>query len=576
MDDGTAYFQRGTATGSENDRATALDYLRRADEMAPDDTLVLFNEAVVMEDRGQLMNAIETWNRYLQFERDPHWLTEGRARLEALEEKLKQMKTHESRMEQHLATPAAMRALAADPAALAAIDEELSSTLLPRLLNAAFPMTADRSRGSPVDCNDKCQSARALLNALAASLNDNHRDLWLTQLLPSDWSSINSEFPAAAHALAQAIDADIQGDFIAAQANATESSRLFHVLKNQVGEDRAQLELAYASQQGSNHIECYRAAHPVLGHDPKFVWIQIYALTEDTLCDPAPETAEENDPQFQRAVTLAHDAGYTLLELRARNLLGGPAVDTGDTEAAWRAFLPTVRRFYAGDYPPFRLYATLSGLAQVEQATPRVQLELLEQREVVHVLELTQSRQLIPGERFNLATAAIRAGSVAEAEKQIALAQSELEAIGGGNSVKGRLAENEFVMADLYLDRNDLGDAGRQLDLAHQHMAGEENAYHRRDYAVARGKVRPGREPRRDGGAVAARGDSQQRADGGRRRSGEHCAGPAGSRTLCGDGRGVAGRGTARPTNTCALGKVPVANTRSSCTRLPREKSGLP
>jgi len=66
----------------------------------------------VMEDRGQLMNAVETWNRYLLFERDSRWLAEGRRRLQSLEEKLKQMKTHQSGMEQHLATPAAMRALA--------------------------------------------------------------------------------------------------------------------------------------------------------------------------------------------------------------------------------------------------------------------------------------------------------------------------------------------------------------------------------------------------------------------------------------------------------------------------------
>jgi tetratricopeptide (TPR) repeat protein len=112
VDDGAAYFQRGAAADSENDRDTALDYLRRADELAPGDTLVLFNEAVVMEDRGQLMNAVETWNRYLQFERDSRWLAEGRRRLQSLEEKLKQMKTHQSGMEQHLATPAAMRALA--------------------------------------------------------------------------------------------------------------------------------------------------------------------------------------------------------------------------------------------------------------------------------------------------------------------------------------------------------------------------------------------------------------------------------------------------------------------------------
>jgi tetratricopeptide (TPR) repeat protein len=113
VDDASAYFERGSSTGSENDRVTALESLRRADEIAPDDPLVLFNEAVVMEDRGQAMNAVETWNRYLKFERDPQWLAEGRTRLQALEQKLNQLKTHQGRTGQHPGTPPAMRAPAA-------------------------------------------------------------------------------------------------------------------------------------------------------------------------------------------------------------------------------------------------------------------------------------------------------------------------------------------------------------------------------------------------------------------------------------------------------------------------------
>ena len=113
VDDASAYFERGSLTGSEDDRAKALENLRRADEMAPDDPLVLFNEAVVLEDRGQAMNAVETWNRYLKFERDPRWLAEGRARLEALEQKLIQQKTRQGRMGQHPAAPQGVHAPAA-------------------------------------------------------------------------------------------------------------------------------------------------------------------------------------------------------------------------------------------------------------------------------------------------------------------------------------------------------------------------------------------------------------------------------------------------------------------------------
>lgn len=96
LDDASAHFQRGVATDSESDRAQALDALRRADEIAPGDPVVLFNEAVAMEDRGELMNAVETWNRYLRFERDAKWQAEGRSRLEALEQKLNQLKSHQN------------------------------------------------------------------------------------------------------------------------------------------------------------------------------------------------------------------------------------------------------------------------------------------------------------------------------------------------------------------------------------------------------------------------------------------------------------------------------------------------
>ena len=486
-DDAAAYFQRGAATGSENDRVTALEYLRHADELNPDDPVVLFNEALAMEDRGQVMNAVETWNRYLRFERDPRWQADGRRRLQALEQKLNQLKTHQSRMDQHLGTPQAMRALAADSGALAALDEELSTAQLPRLLDSAFPMPVDRSRGSP--CADNCQAARTLLHALSVSLERNHQDPWLTRLLPPESSPDDQNFNPAAHALAQAIDADALGDYLASEQVSLTASRLFHALGNAAGEDRAVVERSYALMRASNDLGCYQAVHPLLKRDAQFAWISIDTLTQNTLCDPAPGTASENNPFFLRAVSLAQQRHYTLLELRARNLLSAAAVDAGDSEAAWRVYLPTIRKFYRGDYPAMRLYGSLSGLEEVEQTTPRIRQTLLLQQEVVGVLELTRSRELIPTERLKLAAAAIRAGALPEAQEQMQLAQSELAANGGGKSVQGFLAENEIAMAKLYFERRDEAAADKMLDAAQGHMAGEQDTNHERNYAVARGQL---------------------------------------------------------------------------------------
>jgi len=506
LDDASAYFQRGAATGSENDRATALDDLRRADELSPDDPVVLFNEALVMEDRGQLMNAVETWNRYLQFERDAKWLAEGRRRLQALEQRLDQLKSHQGRMEQYLATPQTTRSLAADGKTLGAIDEELSTSLLPGLLERAFPIAdpspAAQSRGSP--CGEECMAARSLLYALAGSLERNHQDPWLTKFLPpasllSDSSFADIEFNRAAHALAQAIEGATHGDYPGAAEHAADAERLFQSLRKQpdaakameaqVGEARAAIEQADALQAMANYAGCYQAVHALVHSDGALVWIEAEAEALDAYCDPAPGSDVENNPSFVSAETLAHDRGYTLVELRVRNMRGGAAVDAGDVETAWHDYLATIRQFYAGDYPALRLSGTLSSLEQVEQGTPRTKLALLLQREHMGALELTQNRQLLPTAWLNLAAVAIRAGSIDEAQRAMRTAQDELASNGGGKAVQATLAEVETALADVYLERGQPDAAGKLLDSAFGHMSSEKNAVDLRNYAVARGQL---------------------------------------------------------------------------------------
>jgi tetratricopeptide (TPR) repeat protein len=486
-DDAAAYFQRGQATGSENDRATALDYLRRADELAPGDPVVLFNEAVVMEDRGQMMNAVETWNRYLRFERDPKWQAEGRSRLSALEQKLNRMKSHESRMEQLLSTPEAMRALAADAGMMAGIDEELASTLLPRILHSAFPPPVDRSRGSP--CAEDCQAARFLLKALGDSLQRNHQDPWLNQFLPADSSSSSEGFIQAADLLGRAMDANVRGSYADGSELAHKSQLLFHQVGDNAGEDRAGIEQAYAQQRSFNSTDCRDSARALLSRDPQFAWIRISAIAQEAICNAGPGTAAQRTAAAEEVSRLARDHGYTFLEFRAANMAAGWALESGDAEDAWRIDLDTVRRFYAGDYPPSRIAWTIGGLADLEQSTPRRHLGLITNREFLALLELTGSRELIPSERMSLAAAAIRAGAISEAEDEMRQAQSEMALQTDAKPSRAILAEDEIAMAGFYLGRRDLKKASETLDAADRNLAGDDNAVHRRTYAAARGEL---------------------------------------------------------------------------------------
>jgi tetratricopeptide (TPR) repeat protein len=487
LDDGMAYYMRGTATGSENDRAAALDNLRRADELAPNDPVVLFNEAIVMEDRGQVMNAVETWNRFLKFERDPQWQNEGRQRLQALENKLNRIKTHESRMQQHLATPQAMRALAADSNTLAGIDEEFSTTLLPRLLDAAYPLPVDRSRGSP--CAENCAAARSLLNALAASLERNHQDLWLKEFLPSDPLKISDEYAGAAHALGQAIDADTRGDFADAERWTMQGRRLFHALKIPAGEDRTTVEQAYAEQRSFTFARCQEDAESLLAHRTRYLWIETQATSLAAGCDMSPGAASMNNPLYREAFKLAQSHHYLLLELRARRGLASWAYQSGDDEDAWRLLLEAIHCFYAGDFPPFPAGTFMASLGMVEENTPRVHLSLLLNREVLGLFELGQNQAMIASARDKLIRAALRAGALHEAQEQMAIARREVDRLPNHAFPPEYLAENELELADVYLDRRDLTAATNELDAARNHLTGEDNWLERANYAAERGEL---------------------------------------------------------------------------------------
>jgi tetratricopeptide (TPR) repeat protein len=487
LDDGMAYYLRGTATGSENDRATALDDLRRADELAPSDAVILFNEALVMEDRGQVMNAVETWNRFLKFERDPKWLEEGRQRLSSLEEKLNRLKSHQSRMEQHLATPQSMRALASDPVTLSGIDEELSTSLLPRLLDAAFPLPIDRSRGSP--CAENCAAARSLLTALASSLERNHQDSWLTELLPADPSRVDSQFIPAAHALGQAVDADTRGAYGDAERWATESGQMFHALKLPAGESRAEVERAYAEQRLFTLARCKQDAEAMLADHNQYTWIRAQATALSAVCDVSPGSESMNDPLSTKAFRLAQDHRYLLLELRARTQLASWAFQAGDNEDAWRMMLEAIRCFYAGDFPPFRAGTFMASLATAEEDTPRIHLSLLLNREALSLFELGQNEAIIATLRNKLIRAALRSGAAHEAREQMAIGQREIASFPSRAFPHEYLAENELEFANVYLDRQDLAPAAQQLDAARNHLDGEDNWLQQAQYAAERGDL---------------------------------------------------------------------------------------
>lgn len=513
-DAASAYYQRGLVSGSELDRSTALDYLRRADELAPTDPVVLFNEAIVMEDRGQMMNAVEVWNRYITVERDSKWAAEGKRKLAVLEQTLNRLKSHQSRIEKMLATPQAMDALATNAPELATLDEELSSYELDKLLLVAYPLTNDSSRnsqkarGSP--CSETCLAARNLLKAIASSLEIQHHDSWLADLLSPDINFLPfataATYSAALESLAHAVRQDETGAPAIGEKAAAKAQTLFQQLlamkssnssvaaAAHAGERRAAVEYMFALQRAQDFSGCRAVARQFhapgkLSESPRYPWIGAQAMVTEKVCDDTPETRAGGRALAMSALHLSESHRYRLMTARIHLMLSGDALDSGDEETGERLVMTTLRELYSADAPPVRIANTIVALAEIEKDSPLARMNERSYWESVEWLELAGSPASAALTRMGLARAEMRIGAMKEAENQLRLAHEEgdpsaLGAAGGAN-----FTEAEILLASSMVAKGNLAQAAFYLDQAGAGLKNASDGWELRPYAEARGML---------------------------------------------------------------------------------------
>jgi len=83
----SAYFESAEANNRPGDYETALNLLTKALAANPNDTVALFNRAVVLQKMSADDRAIEDWHRYLQLDSKSTWAPEAKRRLDEIESK---------------------------------------------------------------------------------------------------------------------------------------------------------------------------------------------------------------------------------------------------------------------------------------------------------------------------------------------------------------------------------------------------------------------------------------------------------------------------------------------------------
>jgi CHAT domain-containing protein len=490
----SAYLMRAKATDTPTDEATALDYLEQASRLAPKNPVVLYNQAVVLQDLFQYSNAIEAWKRFLAVERDPAWVADGKRRLAEIEANEAKVKAQQSRLDPFMGSPEGMLHLARSPAVVADYDEELSTIYLPLLLKTAFPLAASGNSSAhdsiphPAECTDACSAARALLQAIAASLATHHHDVWLQDFLRS---SGGSGFAAGANLLAGGLAADAVGNVGSAVQPTEDSLRYFQQTGNISGYLRARTEQIFILEHLLEDRECHRdaAGMPQMLAEHSYPWMTAQFWADESGCH-----SQQND--FAGALASLHNslqasqaANYRIVNMRAFSFIATLEESIGDRNLAWKMDMQGLRRYWSGNYPVVRGYQFYSELGYVEQAGPRLYSSVPFQSEALQAILPLHFLQTINLDRFLLVKAEIRAGEMREAAQQLQIAHAEEAALPEKASYQNSLNNIQIFLAEAYLAHSDAVAAKKMLAAVSASLADAGNRDLELRYAEAMGHL---------------------------------------------------------------------------------------
>ena len=402
----TAYFQRAQQEDRKEDFGAAFEYLSQALKLHPDDSVALFNRAIVAEHQFLYQQALDDWEHYLRVDTGSQWVEEARNRANAVREKLK---AHESKATP-LLSPTQMAAMATNASLGSEVDQRIEKYLHEAVrswLPQAFPEA--RANADPL-------ASRALF-FLADLTSQQHGDQWLADLLRG---SSAPHFPQAVTALARAVKANDAGEYGASRQQAALAEQLFRASGNTAGALRAEFEQSFAAQISRRSEECRRQAIAA-GAESKgysYPWVQIQLGLEESVCSTLMGDLGTYEKAARRAQDRAQQAGYGALYLRALGFVAESKFDTGDRAGGWKLVCTGLERYWSGQFPAMPGYNLYSYVAWAAEAAGQSNLQVALWREAVAMIDTNEELLLRAEAHNNMATAANAAHQPEVAEHQ--------------------------------------------------------------------------------------------------------------------------------------------------------------
>lgn len=404
-DTAIAYFEVAEIADRPEDYGKAIDLLSKVLRKKPDDAVALYNRALVDEKMFLFPQAIEDWEHYLRIDSHGEWAEDAKHRLDALHKKLAD---HEKSAGEPLLQPRDFidetslnrndqRRELITAKAEQYLDRAIQEWLPAAFSSAgtAFSPTISNSRGRFVrasslspkgNSSHAAQAAFLATRMLSDVLITDHGDNWLSDLLRASQSIA---FPAALHALQEAVYASSVGNFAAARSKATDATRFFRQARSVAGEMRARYETIYAMERSFQEKDrCLMAAAPIeskLRHY-HYPWIRVQLYLEQSNCWAQVGNFGRAYQYVEDALALVERSKYPTLYLRALGMAAALYSRQGNREKAYSLDRTGLANYWEGCFPPIRAYQFYSDLDTLAEENTEWNFALLLAQEAVRVI----------------------------------------------------------------------------------------------------------------------------------------------------------------------------------------------
>ncbi|MBB5059669.1 CHAT domain-containing protein [Granulicella aggregans] len=445
LDLSTAYFLRAEQNnGDEHDYALAIEYQSRVLTKSPDNPVVLYNRAV-SEQRAYLYDrSADDWKHFLQVERDPAWLAEGRRQNDALLLLMKRSGRSDAVPAEDL--PQLSQALRAHTGRRGETD--WPGTRDEAYMNLALEHWLPAVSSSNYQHGHEEQENDGALLALSDELSQKHGDVWLSDLLASPHTPRWAE---GVRELSVTVRLNEEGDLAQGVLHARRSLDDFLKEKSDAGSAAAAFQLARALDHSQMGDQCLPAAMEGLRsiRTHRYPWVETRIFYELSTCSSLRGNPAAAERFARHGEASAQAAGYPVLELVGRLFLDGVSSRAVAESDSWNRMRAGLHDYWNSEYPAFcagEFFADMGFAAKTEHLWNFA--EVVDQEALLKNSE-GRDRVVKASGHASVAQAALAAGDARLADVEFGRAAEMFAALGKDSQVAHATLEIERASFEL-------------------------------------------------------------------------------------------------------------------------------